>query len=63
VADSYWSNVVELDCDTWHFLDEWKGATWPNQGLPRGTPGLAFGSFIKILWRPRGSTPGPPHAL
>jgi hypothetical protein len=25
----------------WHFVIEWKGATWPNEGLPRGTPILA----------------------
>jgi hypothetical protein len=43
------------------FLGEWKGATWPNHGLPRGTPDLAFGLLTKILWRLRGLTPGPPH--
>jgi len=55
VADK-WANYIVT-----HGLivDEWKGATWPNQWLPHGTLGLAIW-FIKIIWRPRGSTPGPP---
>jgi hypothetical protein len=26
-----------------------KGATWPNHGLPRGTPGLANEGYVKIF--------------
>jgi hypothetical protein len=52
--------VDELCGDTWHIVGKLKGATWPNEGLPRGTPILAIGSFIKSFWRPRGSTPRPP---
>jgi hypothetical protein len=30
------------------FLGEWKGATWPNHGLPRGTPGFGYLVVIKF---------------
>jgi hypothetical protein len=38
-----------------------KGATWPNPGLPRGTPLLVRGCNVKfLLWVRRGSNAGPP---
>jgi hypothetical protein len=36
----------------------WFDATWPSQGMPRGTFILVV--VIKIFWSPWGSTPGPP---
>jgi len=63
VASSDWLSVGELSDDTWHVLEQWKGATWPNEGLPRGTRLFDVGSIFGLLkssWRPRGSTPGPP---
>jgi hypothetical protein len=41
----------------------WFGATWPSHGLPRGTPLLAFGLFVKMYWSSWGSTPRPPHRI
>jgi hypothetical protein len=37
-------------------LDEWRGATWPSHGLPRGTLWLAFG-LCKIWGLHRSRTP------
>jgi hypothetical protein len=37
-----------------------KGATWPNPGLPRGTPLLVDRFNVKFVWRRRGSNPRPP---
>jgi hypothetical protein len=34
-----------------------KGATWPNHGLPRGTPGLANEGYVKIFLGPGGFEP------
>jgi hypothetical protein len=43
------------------FSLEGKGATWPSQGLPRGTPLLVHGYLCKIVvWSRRGSNPRPP---
>jgi hypothetical protein len=56
-------DVDQSDVDTWHF---WLlGATWPNHGLPRGTPGLANEGYVKSFWGPGDSNPGPPphHAF
>jgi hypothetical protein len=39
---------------------EWLGATWPNHGLPRGTPGLANEGYVKKFLGPGDSNPGPP---
>jgi hypothetical protein len=56
-----WANHIG---DTWHALVGCKGATWPNHGLPRGTPVLSIGLCQKFLesggFEPRppsGSTP------
>jgi hypothetical protein len=46
VADSYWLMVVESHGDTWHIISEWKGATWPNEGLPHGTHLLVVGLWL-----------------
>jgi hypothetical protein len=57
--------VDQSETDTWHSAIGWKGATWPNHGLPRGTPGLANEGYVKSFWGPGDSNPGPPppHAL
>jgi hypothetical protein len=34
------ADLGESFVDTWHLIGEWYGATWPNHGLPRGTPVL-----------------------
>jgi hypothetical protein len=34
--------------------------TWPNHGLPRGTPSLANEGYVKIFWGPGDSNPEPP---
>jgi hypothetical protein len=34
-----------------------KGATWPNQGLPRGTPGFANIGYVKNCLGPGGFEP------
>jgi hypothetical protein len=52
--------VVELDlsgADTCHLVVEWEGATWPNQGPPRGTPSSVC--WLKLCWSPWGLNPGP----
>jgi len=53
VAIFDWLTMVKCSVDMWHLIVEWKGATWPNQGLPRGTHlqviGFIFGS-LKFLW-------------
>jgi hypothetical protein len=36
----------ESVCDTWHIMVKWRSATWPNHGLPRGTPLLAVGVWF-----------------
>jgi hypothetical protein len=51
VASSDWLSLDESGGDTWHDYVQWKGATWPNEGLPRGTHlcdvGLTFG-LLKV---------------
>jgi hypothetical protein len=47
VASICWLTVVESDVDTWQFSGQWLGATWPNHGLPRGTPKLVGCMFVK----------------
>jgi hypothetical protein len=61
VASCDWLTLDEYYGDTWHDVGEWKGATWPNEGLPCGTRLLAWSIvwFIKIYMGPWGSTPGP----
>ena len=53
VTSSDWLSMDELCDDTWHVLEKWKGATWPNERPPRGTRLLAdrilFG-LLKVLW-------------
>ena len=33
-------DVDESKTEMWHSAIGWKGATWPSQGLPRGTSSL-----------------------
>jgi hypothetical protein len=33
--------------DTWHSSSGCKGATWPNHGLPRGTPVFVNMAYVK----------------
>jgi hypothetical protein len=51
----------ESHCDTWHCSGEWLGATWPNHGLPRGTPGLANEGYVKKYLGPEGFEPRTSH--
>jgi hypothetical protein len=52
----------ESSVDTWHASIGCEGATWPNHGLPRGTPGLANEGYVKKKFEgPGDSNPGPPH--
>jgi hypothetical protein len=44
--------VDESHADTWHVWLVVKGATWPNHGLPRGTPGFANMGYVKNFWCP-----------
>jgi hypothetical protein len=44
-----WLTLDEYYGDTWHDVGEWKGATWPNEGLPRGTRLLAVGLMFCLL--------------
>jgi hypothetical protein len=60
VAVDVAADVDESETDTWHSVIGWKGATWPNHGLPRGTPGLANEGYVKKNWDPRDSNPRPP---
>jgi hypothetical protein len=43
-----WLTLDEYYGDTWHDVGEWKGATWPNEGLPRGTRLLAVGLIFSL---------------
>jgi hypothetical protein len=52
--------VDKLAVDTWHASVGCEGATWPNHGLPCGTPGLANDSYAKKFLGPGDSNPGPP---
>jgi hypothetical protein len=54
------SDVGQSAVDTWHSSNGCKGATWPNHGLPRGTPGLANEGYVKRYLGPGDSNPGPP---
>jgi hypothetical protein len=54
------TDVDESETDTWHSAISWKGATWPNHGLPCGTPIFFNIGCVKILWSPGDSNPGPP---
>jgi hypothetical protein len=57
----FWlDDVNESSVDTWHASIGCEGATWPNHGLPRGTPGLANEGYVKNFWGPGDSNPGPP---
>jgi hypothetical protein len=60
VAVTRGSDVGQSAVDTWHSSSGCKGATWPNHGLPRGTPGLANMGYIKNICGPGDSNPGPP---
>ena len=39
-------DVDKLETDMWHSTIGWKGAMWPNHGLPHGTPGLDRKSVV-----------------
>jgi hypothetical protein len=54
-------DMGESYCDTWHALVGCKCATWPNHGLPCGTPVLVNMVYVKSFWSPGDSNPGPPH--
>jgi hypothetical protein len=44
------AHVGQSQADTWHVLiGKKKGATWPTQGLPRGTPSLAVWFNVKLF--------------
>jgi hypothetical protein len=49
MASSDWLSIGELYDDTWHYAGKWKGATWPNEGLTRGTRLLAKGLWVRCL--------------
>ena len=53
-------DVDQSEADTCQGLIGGYGATWPNHGLPRGTPGLANEGYVKVFWGPGDSNPGPP---
>jgi hypothetical protein len=54
----FWlDDVNESSVDTWHASIGCEGATWPNHGLPRGTPGLANEGYVKSFWGPGDSNP------
>jgi hypothetical protein len=53
-------DVGESHCDMWHGSSKWLGATWPNHGLPRGTPGLANEGYVKKFLGLGDLNPGPP---
>jgi hypothetical protein len=37
VAFLNWHSLDTSIGDMWFLMDKWRGAMWPNRGLPRGT--------------------------
>jgi hypothetical protein len=56
VAVFDWQTVGRIIFDTWHFLANGFGATWPSHGLPRGTP-LFIGWFVQNFMESVGIEP------
>jgi hypothetical protein len=55
--------VVEWEDDMWHCSSEWLDATWPNQGLPRGTLVVVVNCCLLKCMESVGFDPrtSPPH--
>jgi hypothetical protein len=50
-------NMDESQADMWHVMVGRKGATWPNQGLPHGTPSLVYWLCVKSFGMSSGVEP------
>jgi hypothetical protein len=57
VAVDVAADVDESETDMWHSAIGWKGAMWPNHGLPRDTPVLANKGYVKSFLEPEGFEP------
>jgi hypothetical protein len=56
---SWLVDVDESSVDTWHASVGCKGATWPNHGLPRGTPVFVNLVLCQKFLESGGFEPGP----
>ena len=53
----------ELYGDTWRIIGKLKGATWPNEGLPRGTPNFDYVGLGSKIMEPTGFEPVTSHTI